>query len=268
VTPLEKAMNNKPKKSFKGRLGDYTICLTQDNSPSFYSSYFDENGHSLSGAKKETLHNYILGCGVHEKLNKLSSIHIYEVGFGSGLGALTTLEELLRNNASGEVLYSACELDDLLALKAIELFEVYNPVIEESDTKVSLSIKKGELYFKITVYFGDARETIRGLKGPPLHAIYQDPFSPAKNPLLWTTEWFCDLRKYCDSSVTMATYTTAKATLKSMIEAGFTVSLVPGFGSKRTSTRASLVGVTSPEVLDALKRSPMVALRDVNFQAP
>src|SRR5690606_37910178 len=42
----------------------------------------------------------------------------------------------------------------------------------------------------VTVLIGDARTTLANWHDSKFDAIYQDPFSPKKNPTLWTCEWF------------------------------------------------------------------------------
>src|SRR5690606_27427663 len=109
----------------------------------------------------------------------------------------------------------------------------------------------------LKILIGDARITLphyikkHSLK---VHAIYQDAFSPKRNPDLWTVEWFTLLKEISHQDVIMSTYSSSSAIRKSMAEAGFT--LYPGekFGPKRSSTRARLKGEMDPETLLHLQR--------------
>ena len=53
---------------------------------------------------------------------------------------------------------------------------------------------------------------------------------------------------------------------KSMLAAGWILNKGPGFGKKRSSTRASLVGKSNEGILDQLKNSSVPALRDDNIK--
>ena len=113
---------------------------------------------------------------------------------------------------------------------------------------------------------GNARETLAKASSlamiPDLDAIFQDPFSPKRNPSLWTVEWFEDLKKLSSSEVTLSTYSSSTSVRKSLQAAGWFMKNAPGFSSKRTSTRAFLKGPSDPDVLDKLKRAPINPLRD------
>jgi tRNA U34 5-methylaminomethyl-2-thiouridine-forming methyltransferase MnmC len=99
------------------------------------------------------------------------------------------------------------------------------------------------------------------------HAIYQDAFSPKKNPTLWTKEWFSFLRSISTEDVILSTYSASTSIRKSLHEAGWKIQQGEKFGRKRTSTRATLNGETSAEILLQLERSSVDALTDLRIDA-
>ena len=55
-------------KQFNGILGSYKVLRTSDGSETLWSEYFNENCHSLAGAKEETLYNSIEGTNLPQAL--------------------------------------------------------------------------------------------------------------------------------------------------------------------------------------------------------
>ena len=71
---------------------DISLIETQDGSHSLFSEQFGETYHSRYGAIQESLHVFIK-AGLLPKLEELDTIHILEIGFGSGLNAFMTFLE-------------------------------------------------------------------------------------------------------------------------------------------------------------------------------
>lgn len=231
---------------------------TADGSFTLFSEEFREACHSSTGARTETLLHYIQGCNVVERIEHHSPFTILEVGFGLGMGFLTTLESLSECRCPWH--FISLEIDSNL----VEWFGEQHPKLQK---------KSGGLYemvednFKLTVLTGDARVVLpHYLKEnrTEFHAIYQDAFSHRRNPTLWTLEWFDLLRKYSSTDVILSTYSSSSATRKSLIEAGWKLQKGEKFGPKRSSTRAFLQGETDPDILLHLSQSSVVALSDDN----
>ena len=108
-------------KDFKGNLGNYKILKTEDNSETVWSEYFDEACHNLSGAYEETIHNYILGCGIPELLDQENNISILDVGFGVGVGLKAFIDQLRPKEKSNAILsYYSIELDETFLLWSLK----------------------------------------------------------------------------------------------------------------------------------------------------
>lgn len=221
---------------------------TQDGSQTLFSEKFGEACHSTTGAKSETLLHYIHGCEILEKA-KLPKLSILEVGFGLGVGLITTWE--MTKDLPAEVHFLSLEIDPAL----VEWFhQEYKEHPLFQDPK-----------FKFQILVGDARVTLPKYaeeNRPSWNAIYQDAFSPKRNPVLWTKEWFTLLKENSAEDVVLSTYSASSSIRKSLVEAGWKLSAGEKFGPKRTSTRARLSGETSTEILDSLSRSPVKALTD------
>lgn len=239
----------------------HSLIETADGSYTLFSETFQEACHSTSGAHDETVLHYIDGTQVQSKINLHEPLIILEVGFGLGVGFLTTLEKL---GSDRHWHFISLELDKNLLewfktehqdhefLKDLRWINEY--ILEAKNDKITL-----------TILNGDARKTLPlYLKQNALkwHAIYQDAFSPKKNPTLWTKEWFKLLKDYSHSDVILSTYSASTSIRKSLHESGWGVQKGEKFGPKRTSTRAVLQKETDPDILLQMERSPAMALSD------
>lgn len=234
---------------------------TEDGSFTLYNENYSESCHSLQGPKQETITHYILGTKIDEKLD-WPELKILEVGFGTGLGFLSTLEFLKQKDYAGKIIYTAFEMDEPTILWAIE----NHPELTDLKKQTSQYLLKRD-NFTLRILLGNARESINTLieQKKKYHCIYQDAFSPKRNPILWTSEWFIDLKKISDTDTLMSTYSSSSSIRKSMKQAGW--SLQPGekFGKKRSSTRANLQGLDDTEISDYLERSPVDGFSDKNI---
>lgn len=234
---------------------------TEDGSRTLFSEAFQEACHSTSGAREETLLHYIKGCQVEAKFTRADQVSILEVGFGLGVGFLTTLDVLKDQIKPWSFL--SLEIDrDLLEWFRNQNLE--HPFLKHLQWQGNLLTAKNN-QIELTIICGDARvELPKYLSTHPQrwNAIYQDAFSPKKNPTLWSVEWFELLKKFASPDVTMSTYSASTSIRKSMLEAGWQLHKGEKFGPKKTSTRATLNGLSDPDILLHLQRSPALALKD------
>lgn len=239
----------------------HSLVPTEDGSYTLFSEQFQEACHSTSGAKSETILHYLNGCKVIERSERLSPFTILEVGFGLGIGFLTTLEKMPKDR---KWTFISLEIDRNL----LDWFREEHP---ELNLKWEGNLLKGQgENFELIVIQGDARiELPKFLETHPVsfHAIYQDAFSPKRNPVLWTTEWFELLKKYSHEEVILSTYSASTSIRKSLHVTGWGVQKGEKFGPKRTSTRAYLNQTTDPEILAQMERSPVAPLSDLQIES-
>lgn len=257
---------------FKGKLGIYKIIETEDKTKTLWSEYFNEACHNLAGAYEETLYNYINGCEIVAQINSNENMHVLDVGFGLGIG-LNALVDTLKNNKlqSKIYTYTSIELDEDLFLWSIA--HTFPGHIFTSFHKDGNTTYKSEFQFglneklEVTIYIGDGRLTLKKAHKnnllPEFTAIFQDAFSPKKNPTLWTKEWFLECKAMASNHVRLATYSSSVSVRKSLIAAGWCILNEKGFGLKRTMTKANLFGETAESLQVELSRSPTLELRDI-----
>ncbi len=242
---------------------------TSDGSRTLFSEAFQEACHSTSGAREETQLHYIKGCCIEDKLSA-GNLSILEVGFGLGIGFVETYETLKSHQKKWSFL--SLELDrDLLEWFRLENLE--HPFLKHLTWtpcgSFSLLEADNELV-SLRILCGDARTTLAEyakLSGVNWNAIYQDAFSPKRNPILWTQEWFELLKNHSRPDVTLSTYSASTSIRKSLVAAGWVLHKGEKFGPKRTSTRATLQGTSDPDILLHLERSPVLALTDESIKS-
>lgn len=287
-----------------GNLGEYQFVATEDNTRTLWSSFFDETFHNVSGALKETLYTYIEATKVSRVFASCQEnlpFSILEVGFGMGLG-LFALDSFLKeylehegqnlNNKEHHLNFTSFEIDEKMLMFVIaenSKQNVYQNVflpalkdwkIEIEDDQRSLCIKKEVFYgeHKLNFYgkilIGDGRKVLKHAKyltsHVPYKAIFQDPFSPRKNPDLWTVEWFNDLKNLAHKDVILSTYSSSTSIRKSLLEAQWILYNQKGFAHKKAMTMATLneflLGNKDQEVLRKLSMSLHLPIydRDLN----
>lgn len=238
---------------------NYKIIKTQDGSETYFSQLYNENCHSIAGAKEETKLHYLEGCLIDQRIHHYKVYSILEVGFGTGLGFIETQNIFL--NTDVKLNFVSFEID-------LELIDIFSK-------KYNISFKKNGPFYhyqskniNLTILHGNARESIKQLisKGDKFKAIYQDAFSPKRNASLWTTEWFKDLIKIADTDCIISTYSSSSSIRKSMVAAGWKLYAGKNFGNKRSSTRGKLDGTTEVEILERLNRSPVSEINDNNYK--
>ncbi len=255
--------------NFQGDLGEYRVVKTDDGSQTLHSTHFDEACHSTHGAYAETVYNYIEGCEIAHQLQEKDELWILDVGFGAGLGAraLIDLLEQLPSNPKRKIHYLSVELDQELTIWALE-HGLPQPLpyslMAITEEVASLSFNHGQLLGQVLI--GDARQTIPAFKQAfpkvSLNAIFQDAFSPKKNPSLWTQEWFELLKSFSAPDALMTTYSASIGVRKAMFQAGWPVFNFPGFGQKRQATKCVRGLEMNPEMTKKLTTGNSIALKD------
>jgi tRNA U34 5-methylaminomethyl-2-thiouridine-forming methyltransferase MnmC len=221
---------------------------TQDGSQTLFSERFEENCHSTHGAFEETLFQYILGCQIPQRALQYDPLNILEVGFGLGMGFLVTLQHI---PSQGFWNFVSLEID----VELVNWFQANHPEFSYEWYPWGL-MALGE-NFKLFIVTGDALTSLKSfLQMHPFHfhAIYQDAFSPKKNPSLWTKEWFSLLKEISHPEVLLSTYSSSVSVRLSLLSAGWGLKEGGAFGQKKSSTRANLQGESDQQILDQFQK--------------
>jgi tRNA U34 5-methylaminomethyl-2-thiouridine-forming methyltransferase MnmC len=212
------------------------IKLSNDGSHTIYNETIDEHYHSTFGAITESQHIFI-----QNGLNFINTnpVRILEIGFGTGLNALLTLENAILQNR--KIYYVAIELYPL-EIEVIQKLN-YSKLINqkfENDFLAFHNCNWGEdikLNNNFTLYkiLGNA---INVDFPENFDLVYFDAFSPDKQPELWTIELFLKLYKSLNKNGILTTYCAKGEVKRNLKEAGFTIERIPGPPGKRHMIRA------------------------------
>jgi chorismate dehydratase len=223
----------------------YKIVLTRDGSYTLYLAEYDEHMHSLSGAYEEALLKHVHPSGILKQNKK--RLLVLDVGFGLGYNILALIEELSKNKYDGDLSVISLEKERTLfpALQSITFQnsreDAYSFIKQAYQNGSSL--KEG---MTISLLFGDARTTVRSLPDDSFDAVFFDPFSPSRNPELWSLDFFKQMYRVMNGTAILTTYSSALQVRTALLEAGFTVGRGPSVGGKREGTLAAKTGIITP----------------------
>jgi len=224
------------------------LVLCEDGTNTLYSKEFGEPYHSTKdGALHESLEKHVKPAFSLKKNQE--KLVILDICFGLGYNTFATLYYIKKQQLKTQVHILSPEFDEGL-VRSLDTF-AFPPEFES--IKDIIKAVSSDLYyedeqFKIEILLGDARKSIPKIK-EKIDIIYQDAFSPAHNPLLWTKEHFSDIRAISDDAAILTTYSTAAAIRLGLYENGFYI-FVHRAEMMRYSTVASLQMLESLEFID------------------
>ncbi len=112
------------------------------------------------------------------------------------------------------------------------------------------------------LYLGDLIPTLQSLacdQPGVADIVYWDPFSPKRNPALWSLAAFTALRSLCREGVTLHTYSRATSVRTALLLAGFCVGESDAWGGRQGTCAAlrtsDLERPLGPNFVDRLERS-------------
>ena len=203
------------------------------------STRFDDPYFSLENGLAETRHVFLAGNDLPGRFH--DGFHVAELGFGTGLNLLATLQAWRQGGQSGVLHYTSFEAYPMTAdemRRAQVVFSELDDIARDLAphwTHTPTNITLPDLHF--TLVTGDARQTLPVWTGQA-DAWFLDGFSPAKNPELWGEDLMQEVGRHTAPGGSAATYTAAGFVRRALAQAGFEVIRVPGYGRKRHMTRA------------------------------
>ncbi|WP_200762761.1 tRNA (5-methylaminomethyl-2-thiouridine)(34)-methyltransferase MnmD [Nitrosophilus alvini] len=248
----------------------YELKKTEDGTLTLYNKDFDECYHSVrDGALRESLKKHIEPAWTILSQKDKKQVTVLDICFGLGYNTLATIYHLKKTGIKTKVHIISPEIDEYL-VKNLSDFQY--PSELEPFRRVVQTLSKDLVYedeqFLIEVKIGDARDIVKKIS-KNIDICYQDAFSPKKNPLLWTYEYFRDLKKIASDNFLLTTYSSATPVRMGLYENGFLLYHNVSEGV-RSGTVASVRQLPLEKIDMELKkeRNPEArSLKDADFKA-
>jgi tRNA U34 5-methylaminomethyl-2-thiouridine-forming methyltransferase MnmC len=237
--------------------------------------------HPGLGPAAEAEALYVKQLQIVERLSShAGTFVVWDVGLGAAANALALLRAAVDLGVSMQLLSFDCSLAPLrFALSncnALGYFTGYEPMVERLIKTCSVQFLNRRQPFDWTAHIGDFPSLLKshGARWPKPHAIFFDPFSPARNPAMWTAPLFDDLFAALDPArpCSLATYSRSSMTRAAMLLAGFRVGVGRPTGFKEETTVAANAPDLVPAPLDrrwlerARRSDSAEPLRDGKYQ--
>jgi len=214
---------------------------TGDGSATLFVPALNETYHSRHGALAESRHVFI-EAGLKAAFLKFGTrLNVLEVGFGTGLNALLTLQEARKHGI--ELWYTALELNPLSPdlLDGLDYARASGHPDDEAifrrmhDIPFNVAGEVAEM-FVLEKRMVDVRE----FSDSPYryHLVYFDAFAPKVQPELWTPEVFKRLHDVMAPDGVLVTYSCKSDVRRCLEESGFRTEKIPGPPGKREMLRA------------------------------
>ncbi len=219
----------------------------------FDDIYFDPE-HGL----QEVDYVFVEHNNLIERFQSCDHFTIGELGFGTGLNIVRSIQHFLEVSPSSSILHVvSCEryplsLSDLeQALKQWpELWEVSQELLR-AYPEMPFGCRRLWLFagrVRITLLFGDAAASLAEYTGVA-DAWFFDGFAPQRNADMWSEKVFKQVALHSHAGTTFATFTAAGFVRRTMQSLGFDVKRPAGFGRKREMLAGFVRGSATRPVL-------------------
>lgn len=217
------------------------IKTTSDGSKTLYISELNENYHSHHGALQEARHVFI-DNGLKTVQNY--EINILELGFGTGLNGLVTIDEFLKTDKNHVIHYSTIEKYPVNECEVTELS--YDSFFDEPNIKEYYRKlhecewnKTTELFpnFFFTKYHRDFFD-LKEIELPKINLVYYDCFGARVQPDLWEKPLFEMVADKMEMGGLLTTYSSKGSVRRILEELNFKVEKKTGPPGKREMINA------------------------------
>lgn len=213
------------------------IISSADGSDTLFNPELKETYHSQKGALAESMHVFI-----NEGLLKVASskdvITVLEVGFGTGLNALLTLD--FSENQTLKIRYVSLETSPLPSEIYLKLnYPEYYPGLGKSFELFHTSPWNQEVNMSHFFLLHKVLCPLEEFEGNELQAdvIYFDAFAPSRQPNIWSLANLSKCFELMKPGGILVTYCAQGQFKRDLKAAGFEVETLPGPPGKKEMTR-------------------------------
>jgi len=216
------------------------LVVTADGSSTLFVVELNEHYHSTFGAIQESRHIFI-EAGFKHQQKKFNQIKILEIGFGTGLNALLSLDESVRN----EVQTDYCGIEPYpVKSEFIEALN-YGKVLKNeflSTHFIQIHETAWNCRVKLASNFvlEKMKDTIENVELPDsyFNIVYFDAFGPDVQSEIWTEKIFKKIYNSMVPDGVLVTYSVKGIIKRALKSVGFTIEKLSGPIGKREFLRA------------------------------
>ena len=204
------------------------LVKTKDGSYTVFNEAASEHYHTISGAIEEAFEKHVNALGIN------NGMQILDFCFWIGYNSIAACKD----HANLQI--TALENDKKIieAMKDIEIPEIlikefahFRNIAESMDVTDNNNNR-------IQIFLGNALQIIDELSDGKFNRVFFDPFSPKKQPEMWSEEIFQKIYNKMKIGAKLSTYSCAKQIRKNMISVGFKVMDGPVVGRRSPATIA------------------------------
>jgi len=204
------------------------LVKTKDGSYTAFNEIAGEHYHTISGAIEEAFEKHVNALGIE------NGMHILDFCFGLGYNSIAACKD----HDNLQIIGLENDLKIIEAMKDIEIldilkikFDAFRNIAENLDVTDNNNNR-------IQILLGDALQTIDELPNKIFDRVFFDPFSPKKQPEMWSEEIFQKIYNKMKHGAKLSTYSCAKQIRRNMISTGFKIIDGPVIGRKSPATIA------------------------------
>ncbi|MDO4225041.1 MAG: tRNA (5-methylaminomethyl-2-thiouridine)(34)-methyltransferase MnmD [Bergeyella zoohelcum] len=217
------------------------IKTTNDGSKTLFISELNEGYHSGHGALQEAVYVFIKnGFNLVEKCE----INILELGFGTGLNVLVTIDEFLKNNKNQIVRYFSLEKYPVSFTEIEDLgynFLFDNEKMTEINQKIHTCEWEKEVEILPNFFLTKIQSDffyLENLQLPPIDLVYFDCFGARVQPDLWELPLLKIVTDKMTTDSLFTTYSSKGSVRRALKELGLNVEKKAGPPGKREMINA------------------------------
>ncbi|MCD6176648.1 MAG: hypothetical protein J7K29_02305 [Candidatus Cloacimonetes bacterium] len=204
------------------------LVKTKDGSYTAFSEIAGEHYHTISGAIEEAFEKHVNALGIE------NGMHILDFCFGLGYNSIAACKD----HDNLQIIGLENDLKIIEAMKDIEILDILKIKFDAfRDIAENLDVTDNNNN-RIQILLGDALQKIDELSNEIFDRVFFDPFSPKKQPEMWSEEIFQKIYNKMKIGAKLSTYSCAKQIRKNMISVGFKVMDGPVIGRKSPATIA------------------------------
>ena len=204
------------------------LVKTQDGSFTAFSEVAGEHYHSVSGAIEEAFEKHVNALGI------INGMHIIDFCFGVGYNSIAACKD----HTNLQIIGLENDIKIMEAIKDIEIPEILKNEFDDfRNLAENLDITNNNNN-RIQILLGNALQRINELPEGEFDRVFFDPFSPKKQPEMWSASIFQKTYNKMKSGAKLSTYSCAGQGRKNMILAGFKVIDGPVVGRRSPGTIA------------------------------